>query len=65
MLLERVEIYLKACRVPPTRFGRDVVGDPNFVSDLREGREPRKTTTRRVLEYLDSRSTSVGQERPR
>lgn len=65
MLLERVEIYLKAWRVPPTRFGRDVVGDPNFVSDLREGREPRKTTTRRVLDYLDSRSAPVGQERPR
>lgn len=54
MLLDRIEKHLKSHRMPPTRFGRAAVGDPRFVFDLRDGREPRSTTIRRVTEYLDS-----------
>lgn len=54
MLLERVEKFLKSRRMPPTRFGRAAVGDPCFVLDLRDGREPRASTVRRVLAYLDT-----------
>ncbi len=39
--------------MPPTRFGREAIGDPKFVFQLREGREPRSATVRRVLDYLD------------
>ena len=53
MLLPRIERYLKARRIPPTRFGRDAVGDPCFVFDLRDGREPRDRTLARVSAYLD------------
>lgn len=53
MLLDRVEKLLKARRMPPTRFGREALGDPKFVFDLRDGREPRSATIRRVTEYLD------------
>lgn len=53
MLLTRVEKFLKLRRMPPTRFGRDAVGDPGFVFALRDGREPRSATVRRVLDYLD------------
>lgn len=53
MLLSRIERYLKATRTPPTRFGREALGDPCFVFDLRDGREPRLTTVRRVNAYLD------------
>lgn len=53
-LLRNVEKYLKASNVAPTRFGRDVVGDPRFVFDLRNGREPRPKTTARVLTYLET-----------
>jgi 2,4-dienoyl-CoA reductase-like NADH-dependent reductase (Old Yellow Enzyme family) len=52
MLLERIEKHLKSRRMPPTRFGRAVVGDPRFVFDLRDGREPRTATVERVLAYL-------------
>jgi hypothetical protein len=52
MLLQRVEEYLKIHRVPPARFGRDAMGDPKFVFQLREGREPRESTIGRVLAYL-------------
>lgn len=52
-LLRRIERYLRDSGTPPTRFGRDAVGDPRFVFDLRAGREPRPETARRVLTWLD------------
>ena len=53
MLLDRIERHLKRGRIPPTRFGRHAVNDPNFVYDLRDGRDPRDRTVRRVIAYLD------------
>ena len=53
MLLRDVERYLRTSRTAPTRFGREVVGDPRFVLDLRNGREPRPPTVRRVRAYLE------------
>lgn len=65
MLLHRIEQFLKARRIPPTRFGRDVVGDPNFIFDLRDGRDPRERTIQRVLAYLDRvERGSVGKAGP-
>ena len=52
MLLHRVEAFMKEYRVPPARFGRDAVGDPCFVFDLRDGRKPRQRTVHRVDAYL-------------
>jgi len=54
-LLSIIEKYLRRTDVPPTRFGREAVGDPRFVGDLRRGREPRATTVARVLAYLAAR----------
>ncbi len=53
MLLRRIEQFIKERRMPPARFGRDAVGDPNFVFDLRDGRKPRERTVVRVSAYLD------------
>lgn len=53
MLLYRIERHIKARRTPPARFGRDAVGDPCFVFDLRDGREPRAQTVARVNAYID------------
>ncbi len=52
MLLQRIEKHLRVRRMPPTRFGREAVGDPCFVFDLRHGREPRPKTIARVVRYL-------------
>jgi 2,4-dienoyl-CoA reductase-like NADH-dependent reductase (Old Yellow Enzyme family) len=54
-LLRRIEKYLKRSGTPATRFGREAVHDPRFVTDLRNGREPRRATTMRVHHFLDSR----------
>jgi hypothetical protein len=53
-LLREVEKFLKRSEVAPTRFGRDVVGDPRFVFDLRRGREPRAQTVARVRAFIES-----------
>jgi len=52
-LLRRIELYLRKKRMTPSRFGRDAVGDPRFVHDLRRGREPRARTLARVNAWLD------------
>ena len=54
LLLQRIEIHLRTRRVPPARFGRDAIGDPCFVFDLRDGREPRARTITRVVAYMNA-----------
>ena len=51
-LLSAIEKYLRRTDMPPTRFGREAVGDPRFVGDLRRGREPRPATVTRVAAYI-------------
>ena len=53
-LLREVEIFLRTTNVPPARFGRQVMGDPRFVFDLRRGREPRPRTVARIRRFLES-----------
>ena len=53
-LLREVEKFLRRSDTTPTRFGRDAVGDPRFVFDLRNGRDPRPSTIERVLTFLET-----------
>lgn len=52
-LLREVERFLRQHDTPPTRFGRQAMGDPRFVFDLRNGRDPRARTVARVRAYLE------------
>ncbi|HEY0567703.1 MAG TPA: hypothetical protein VGD13_06165 [Xanthobacteraceae bacterium] len=61
MLRDRIERFIKLKRMPITRFGREALADPNFVLDLRDGREPRRATVQRVLDYLDDNELEPGQ----
>ena len=63
MLLQRIEQHLKETRTPPTRFGRDALGDPKFVFQLRGGREPRSATVSRVLAYIERHRARRAAER--
>ncbi|HHG89518.1 MAG TPA: homoserine dehydrogenase [Devosia sp.] len=47
-----VEAFLQKQDWTPTRFGRELAGDPQFVFDLREGREPRSDTRERISEAM-------------
>ena len=52
-LLREVEKFLRQNDTAATRFGREAMGDPRFVFDLRNGRDPRPRTVARVLAYLE------------
>jgi hypothetical protein len=60
MLIDAIEAHMRRTKMSPTRFGREAVGDPNFVVTLRDGRKPRPATIRRVLRYI----VQTGEERP-
>ncbi len=64
MLLNLIDDYLRQTKTSPTRFGRDVVGDPNFVLNLRDGRRPRQRTVRRVMRFIEARDASQSRPRP-
>jgi 2,4-dienoyl-CoA reductase-like NADH-dependent reductase (Old Yellow Enzyme family) len=53
-LLREVERFLSAVDLSAARFGREVMGDPRFVFDLRKGREPKPQTIEKVKAYLES-----------
>lgn len=49
---QSVETFIAVRGWTPTRFGRTIAGDPLFVFDLREGREPRSETRARILKAM-------------
>lgn len=55
---ERVEAFLKASGFKPTEFGRQAVGDPSFVLNLRRGRSPTLATVDRVLGFIAALESS-------
>jgi hypothetical protein len=52
---DEVERYLEASKEKPTKFGADAASDPNFVLDLRSGREPRAGTIDKVRAFMAAR----------
>ena len=53
---EAVEAFIATRGWTPTRFGRQIAGDPLFVFDLREGREPRSETRQRILKLMSEQA---------
>jgi hypothetical protein len=49
---DEVEAFLKAARLAPSRFGRDALGDPGFVAELRQGRCPNLRTIERARAFI-------------
>lgn len=55
-LLIRIDRHLRQTGIAPTRFGREVVGDPRLVHDLRQGRVPRERLRARIEAALAERA---------
>lgn len=55
----RVEAFLISSRMKMAEFGRESVGDPNFVANLRRGRSPTLGTADKVLSYIDKLDTET------
>jgi homoserine dehydrogenase len=53
---DAVEAFIATRGWTPTRFGRQIAGDPLFVFDLREGREPRSETRQRILKLMSEQA---------
>ena len=54
MLIRKIERFLHRTGMTATKFGRLAARDPRFVADLRNGREPRCTTERRVEHFMNT-----------
>lgn len=59
MILRTIENFLKNTGMTPTRFGRDAVGDPRLVFDMRKGREPTPRTTKRIEHFMNIRQSGA------
>ena len=51
-MLRKIERFLRATDMPPTKFGRLAINDPRLVGDLRNGRELRTGTAARIDAFL-------------
>lgn len=54
-VLIEVEDFLSSRKVEPTKFGREALGDPNFVRDLRNGRRIWPETAEKVRNFIAGR----------
>jgi hypothetical protein len=63
MLLRQIERFLRTTAMPSARFGRLAAGDPRFVYDLRNGREPRGSTAERVERFMTEYLSATGESR--
>jgi hypothetical protein len=51
-LLREIEQFLRETQMPSTKFGRLSVRDPRLVGDLRNGRTPGVSMTKRVQDFI-------------
>ena len=58
-LLSLITRHLDRTHTPETKFGRLAVGDPRFVNDLRNGREPGPRLSARVIDYMERRDAEL------
>lgn len=50
----KIEKFLRASSMPPTKFGRLAVRDPRLVHDLRRGRELGPRIVARIEAFLSA-----------
>lgn len=51
-LVTLIDAHCAKSSMSQSAFGLAAVGDPSFVRDLKEGREPRRATVRRVVDFM-------------
>ena len=48
-----IESFIDKHGMTPTQFGKQFAGDPLFVFQLRDGREPRSQTRQKIASAMD------------
>lgn len=56
-LLSLIRAHCARSGMSKSSFGMKAVGDPSFVKQLEEGREPRSRVVARVMDYIVSGRT--------
>ena len=56
-LIRHIENYLRATGMSASLFGRESAKDPKLVFDLRKGRVPGESLTRRLFTYMEKRGS--------
>lgn len=51
-LLDDVEQFLSTSGIAPTQFGKLSANDPNFVFELRAGRDYRRSTEQKIRDFM-------------
>ena len=51
--LADIEEFLARTGISASAFGKEVMSDPNFVSDLRAGRSPSLKAAAQVAEFIN------------
>ena len=54
-LLIEIDRFLRRSGISATGFGRQAMGDPRFVSDLRRGRVPGRRVRQRARAFIAAR----------
>ena len=55
-LIRRIRSHIEATGSTPTRFGRDVMNDPNFVLRLEAGADVRWSTIEFLNDWMDGKA---------
>ena len=50
--LHDIEAFLKATKMSASAFGVEAMKDPNFVTDLRDGRKPTLGVVDKVYDFI-------------
>jgi len=59
--LAEIEAFLAAHKLDPTSLGKQALGDPSFVFDLRKGRSPSTRTIDKVRGWIRTQAEPAGQ----
>lgn len=51
-IIDEIDAYCERHSLTATAFGSMAMNDPNFVADLRAGRELRRATEQEIREFL-------------
>jgi len=53
-ILAEVEAFLLSADMTPTAFGHRALNDPTLVHELRRGRECKRATRARILDFIQA-----------
>lgn len=56
--LRDIEIFIEKTKMSATKFGDLAIDDPNFVFDVRNGRDTREKTKIKVYDFIKSHDSA-------